>query len=318
MKAPDFWWQAKPGWQAKALAPLGALYAAITARRMARPGFRAAVPVLCCGNPTVGGSGKTILALDLGARLLARGRKPAFLTRGYGGRQAAPMRVDKPDFAAFGDEALLLAALAPTYVGADRAAGARLAIADGADVLIMDDGLQNPALTKDFSFLVVDGAVGFGNGQPIPAGPLRETLPAAIARCHAGVLIGADKAGVAAQLGGLPVLTAHLQTEAEGLRGRKIYAFAGIGRPAKFAETLTEAGANVVRLHAFADHHVYAEADIRRVLAAADGLCATPMTTPKDAVRLPPALRHRVQIAGVRTVWGNLAALDAALDRALG
>ena len=318
MKAPDFWWQAKASWTAVALAPLGALYAAVTARRMRSPGFRAAVPVICCGNPTVGGSGKSILALDLGARLLARGRKPAFLTRGYGGRQRKPVRVERQGFAAVGDEALLLADLAPTYVGADRAASARMAIADGADVLVMDDGLQNPTLAKDFSFLVVDGAVGFGNGLPIPAGPMRETRLAAIARCHAAVLIGADKTGVAAQLGSLNLFTAHLRADSNTLAGRKIYAFAGIGRPTKFADTLTAAGANVLQLHAFPDHHVYTDADLRQVLAAAHALGATPTTTPKDAVRLPVALRHLVQVAGVRLIWADEAALEAVMDRVLG
>lgn len=318
MKAPDFWWLPTPNWQARALAPLGALYASITARRMARPGFRASVPVICCGNPTVGGSGKTTLALDLGARLHARGRHPAFITRGYGGQQRAALRVTTQDAAAVGDEALLLAATAPTYAGADRAASARLAIADGADVLVMDDGLQNPGLAKDCTFLVVDGAVGFGNRCTIPAGPLRETLPAAIARCHAAVLIGADLAGIRPQLGALPVLTAHLRADADDLVGRKLYAFAGIGRPAKFAETLTAAGAQVMRLHGFPDHHPYTDADIRLVLAAADGLCATPVTTPKDAMRLPPQLRHRITVVGVRLVWSDEAALDAMLARVLG
>ena len=284
---------------------------------MARPGFRASVPVLCCGNPTVGGSGKTTLALDLVARLRARGRHPACITRGYGGTQRGTARVTTQDAATVGDEALLLAAAAPTYVGADRAASALRAIADGADVLVMDDGLQNPSLMKDGTFLVVDGAVGFGNGRPIPAGPLREALPAAIARCQAAVLIGADQVGVHAQLAGLPVLSAQLQADASDLAGRKLYAFAGIGRPAKFAETLTAAGAQVVRLHGFPDHHPYTDADIRLVLAAADGLGATPVTTPKDAMRLPPSLRHRINTVGVRLVWSDEAALDTLLDAML-
>lgn len=317
MKAPDFWWRTEARWQSSALAPFGALYAAITARRMATQGWRAQVPVICCGNPTVGGSGKTTLALDIGARLLARGRKPAFLTRGYGGTQRQPGRVAGQTATEIGDEALLLAACAPTYVGADRAVTAKLAIADGADVLVLDDGLQNPSLAKNFTFLVVDGAAGFGNARPIPAGPLRETLPAAIARCQAAVLIGADATGAAAQLGRLPVLTAHLQTGAD-LTGRKLYAFAGIGRPAKFCETLTAAGANVVRAQAFPDHHPYTDADIQLVLAAAEGLGAIPVTTPKDATRLPARFRDRIEIIGVRLAWTDPNAIEAALTRALG
>ncbi|MBC7520188.1 MAG: tetraacyldisaccharide 4'-kinase [Sandarakinorhabdus sp.] len=316
MNAPGFWWRARAGWQSWLLAPLGALYAAITARRMARPGWRASVPVICCGNPTVGGSGKTILALDIGARLLVRGRKPAFLTRGYGGTQRLPIRVAGQSVAEIGDEALLLAACAPTYVGADRAATARLAIADGADVLVLDDGLQNPTLAKDFSFLVVDGAAGFGNACPIPAGPLRETLPAAIARSDLAVVIGDDATGAATQLGGLQVLAARLLADTD-LTGRKVYAFAGIGRPAKFGETLAAAGANVVQVHAFPDHHPYSDADLHLVLNAAAALCATPVTTPKDATRLGENLRDRFEVVGVTLAWTDPAAIEAALSRAL-
>jgi tetraacyldisaccharide 4'-kinase len=316
MNAPDFWWRPQPCWQSRLLAPLGALYAAVTARRMARPGWRAPVPVICCGNPTVGGSGKTTVALDIGARLLARGRQPAFLTRGYGGTTRRPVRVAGQTVGQIGDEALLLAACAPTYVGADRAATAKLAIADGADVLVLDDGLQNPTLAKDLTFLVVDGAVGFGNAQPIPAGPLREALPAAIARCQVAVLIGHDATGVAGQLGGLPVLTAQLHADAY-LTGHKVYAFAGIGRPTKFGETLADAGAKIVRLQGFPDHHPYTDADLRLVLAAASGLCATPVTTPKDATRLPPQFHDKIRIVGVRLAWADPAAIEAALTRAL-
>lgn len=317
MNAPEFWWRARPGWQSWLLAPFGALYAAVTARRMARAGWRAPVPVICCGNPTVGGSGKTTLALEIGARLLARGRRPAFLIRGYGGRQRQPVRAAGQTAAQIGDEALLLANCAPTYVGADRAATAKLAIADGANVLVLDDGLQNPSLAKDFTFLVVDGAAGFGNGCPIPAGPLREALPAAIARCQMAVLIGPDRTGVTARLGGLPVLIAGLQSDTD-LIGRKLYAFAGIGRPGKFGETLTAAGANVVRLQAFPDHHPYSDADLGKVLAEADRLGGAAVTTPKDATRLPTQFRDRVEIIGVHLAWADPDAIEAALTRALG
>ena len=312
MKAPDFWWQQHQGWQSRLLAPLGWLYAATTARRLARPGFHAGIPVICCGNPTVGGSGKTTLALDLGARLQARGRKPAFLTRGYGGSQRVPCQVTTQNAEDVGDEALLLAALAPTYVGADRAATARLAMEDGADVLVMDDGLQNPTLAKTLSLLVVDAAVGFGNGYPIPAGPLRETLAAAIARCQAAVLIGAGQAD--ARFGALPVLTAHLVADADHLAGQSLYAFAGIGRPQKFVETLTAAGAIVAGLRAFPDHYRYRPADLVAIHAAAADLGAVPVTTPKDAVRLPADFRAQTRVVGVRLVWDDPVALDRLLD----
>ena len=190
---PGFW--GRDGVLPRLLSPLAAVTAAVTAWRVARPGWRAPVPVICCGNVTVGGAGKTTVALDLGARLAARGRAVHFLLRGYGGSVRGPHRVAAGDTAArVGDEALLLAEVAPTWIGADRAASARAAVAAGAQVLVMDDGLQNPGLHKDLSLLVVDGASGFGNGRVLPAGPLREPVAAGAARCQAAVLIGPDLA----------------------------------------------------------------------------------------------------------------------------
>ena len=229
MRPPAFWRHgSRSPWPAL-LAPLGTVVAAVTARRIARPGWRAPVPVICCGNVTVGGAGKTTLALDLAGRLCARGVAVHVLLRGYGGtvggvhrgmpRGTYPgmprgtYRVTPGDPASLvGDEALLLAAVAPTWVGADRAASARAAVAAGAEALLLDDGLQNPTLLKDLSLLVVDGASGFGNGRVLPAGPLREPVAAGAARCQAAVLIGADATGAAAHLpAGLPVLRAHLE-----------------------------------------------------------------------------------------------------------
>jgi tetraacyldisaccharide 4'-kinase len=300
MHAPEFW--RRDGWLPRLLAPLGALYAAATARRVARPGWRAPVPVLCLGNPGVGGTGKTTLALDLATRLAARGHRVAFLTRGHGGRLRGPLRVDLATHTAaeVGDEALLLAAQAATYLGTDRAATARLAIGDGATVLVMDDGLQNPTLEKTLSLLLVDGAAGFGNGRVIPAGPLREPVAAAAARCTAAVLIGEDATHAFAALpAGMPVLRAHLVSDPPP--PGPLVAFVGIGRPEKFRETLQAAGATVLRLHAFPDHHPYRGPELRRILAEAGP--ATVVTTPKDMVRVPPALRDRIVPVGVRLDW---------------
>lgn len=320
MRAPGFW--AHDGLVPLLLSPLGALYAGATARRVARPGWRAPVPVFCAGNATAGGTGKTPLALDLGARLLARGAAPAFLTRGYGGRGGAVLRVDpaRHDAAAIGDEALLLAAVAPTWVGADRAAAARAAVAEGATALVMDDGLQNPTLAKDCAFLVIDGAAGFGNGRPIPAGPLREPVAAAAARCRAAVLIGADSAGARAALPpALPVLAARLlPDDFSALAGRRALAFAGIGRPDKFFAMLEAAGVTLVARRPFADHHPFSAAEFSELLAEARRLGGVLLTTQKDAARLGPAQRAEVTVVGARLAWDDAAALDRLLGDVLG
>lgn len=284
-RAPAFW--ARDGGLARLLSPLEPLTRALTARRVARGGWRAEVPVICCGNVTVGGAGKTTLALDLAARLTAMGVAVHVLLRGYGGAAKGVRRVGPGDDAALvGDEALLLAQVAPTWTGADRAASARAAIAAGARVLLMDDGLQNPTLEKDLSLLVIDGAVGFGNGRLLPAGPLREPVAAAAARSEAAVLIGADATGALARLPpGLAVWRAELVQDASiaALAGQRVLAFAGIGRPGKFFEPLAAAGAVVVERVAFPDHHPYSVAEQRALLEKAEALDAVPVTTPKDA-----------------------------------
>jgi tetraacyldisaccharide 4'-kinase len=315
MRAPGFW--TRDGLLPALLAPAAALWAAAAARRAARPGWRAPVPVICCGNATVGGAGKTTLALDLGARLARRG-PVAFLTRGYGGRARGVLRVDpeRHDAALVGDEALLLAAVAPTYVAADRAAAARTAIADGARVLVMDDGLQNPGLAKDLSLLVVDGGFGFGNGRVLPAGPLRERLEAAAARCQAAVLIGPDTANATGTLPpALPILRAHLEPAEPiaALAGRRAVAFAGIGRPDKFFNMLAQSGVALAATRAFPDHHRFTDAELGAIMKLAEELDALPVTTPKDAARLAPARRARFAVVGVRLVWEDAAAIERLL-----
>ena len=259
------------------------------------------------------GAGKTTLALDLGLRLGRSGAHVAFITRGYGGRALRAMQVTGAhDAGMVGDEALLLAAVAPTWVGADRAASARAAVAAGASVLVMDDGLQNAGLVQDLPLLVIDGAAGFGNGRLLPAGPLREPVAAGAARCRAAVLIGADAAGVAARLP-IPVLRAALVPDADGLAGRRVLAFAGIGRPAKFFTTLAQTGAVVVGEVGFPDHHVYRPAELADLARRAAQADASLITTPKDAVRLPAPFRSQVLVAGVALAWADEAALGALL-----
>lgn len=318
MRAPGFW-SGGGGLMPLLLSPISAIYAGVTARRMARPGWQAPVPVICCGNATAGGAGKTTVALDLGRRLADRGVAAHFLLRGYGGTLRGPVRVDpaKHDSTAVGDEALLLAELRPTWVSADRRAGAQAAVAAGAQTIVMDDGLQNPGLEKDLSLLVVDGGYGFGNGRIIPAGPLREPVAAAAARCRAAVLIGEDEAGVLAQLPpGLPVLRAKLVAgpEAAMLAGQPIFAFCGIASPRKFFATLQEAGAILAGRESFADHYPFDEGDMQALLAQADTLRALPVTTKKDFVRIPPAFRSRVTVVTVKLAWEEPAAIESLLD----
>ena len=313
MRAPAFWQQ--DGAWAHMLAPMSAVVSASTARRVARAGWRAPVPVLCCGNAGVGGAGKTTLALDVAKRLQRRGARVAFLTRGYGGQVKGTARVDaRHDAHDVGDEALLLAEVAPTLVGADRAASARVAVAQGATVLVMDDGLQNPGLEKDLSLPVIDGAAGFGNGRVLPAGPLREPVLAAAGRCQAAVMIGVDaKAAAAALPPGLPVLRATLRPDTLRLAGRTVFAFAGIGRPEKFFETVREAGAVLAGQRSFPDHHRYRTAELEALWRSAVAAGAALVTTPKDEVRLPRGWAERVEVAGVSLQWADDGPLEALL-----
>ena len=314
LRAPEFW--ARPGLAGQLLEPLGRAHAAAGAARRAltRP-WHATVPVLCVGNLVAGGAGKTPVALDLARRLAARGARPHLLSRGYGGSEAGPLAVDPARHGAqdVGDEALLLAHAAPTWISADRVAGARAAIAAGARLVVMDDGFQNPGLAKDLSLLVIDGTYGFGNGRVIPAGPLREPIAAALARADAVVVMGADEAGVARRLGGKRVLAARLAPVA-AIAGPAI-AFAGIGRPEKFFRTLVESGATLVAKHGFPDHHRYGAAELARLGDAAQRAGARLVTTAKDWVRLPQAWRERVEVLEIEVAWQDAAALDTLLDR---
>jgi tetraacyldisaccharide 4'-kinase len=312
MRAPRFW--ATRGLIALALAPLGLITGLVTARRVRKPGFAPGIKVICIGNAGVGGAGKTTVVLDLLARL--PGRKFA-LTRGYGGQLAGPVLVDKNLHTAadVGDEALLLAAIAPVVVAHDRAAGARLALAEGASVIVMDDGLQNPTLEKTISLLVIDGGYGFGNGLLLPAGPLREAVSRAAARCRAAVLIGPDETGALDALpASLPVLRADLVPDTKERFGRRqVIAFAGIGRPEKFFRSVLSLGAEIVATHAFPDHHVYNAGDSARLLGEASTRGATLVTTAKDFVRLPAALRAASLVVGVRLEWEDETALEELL-----
>ncbi len=306
MRPPGFWSRPPNHPLARVLAPAGRVYGDWTARRMDRPGAEAPCPVLCIGNFTLGGAGKTPTALALAQVLRDLGRRPAFLSRGYGGRLGGPLAVDPARHGAedVGDEPLLLAALAPTVVSRDRPAGARLCAEAGADVVVMDDGLQNPSLRKRLSLAVIDGGAGVGNGLPFPAGPLRAPLARQWPHVAGLVLIGDGAPGTVlaaeAERRGLPVHRARFVPEAAAdWAGRRVVAFAGIGRPQKFFDTLRGLGAEIVAERAFADHHPYRPRDLTALTALASREGAALVTTEKDAVRLPAEARAAVRVLRV-------------------
>jgi tetraacyldisaccharide 4'-kinase len=315
---PEFW--ARPGLVSSLLQPLAWTYAlgARTRERWTRS-WHAPVPVICVGNLVAGGAGKTPVTLSLAARLAGRGRAVHILSRGYGGSLAGPVRVDPERHSAseVGDEPLLLAEAAPCWVARDRVAGAKAAVASGAGLLLLDDGLQNPRLAKDLSLLVVDGGYGFGNRRVLPAGPLREPIAPGLARADAVVLMGEDGAGIAPLLRAKTVLKARLEAQnGEDLAGQAVVAFAGIARPEKFFASLEAAGARVVARHRFADHHRYGAGELARLRAAAAAAGARLVTTTKDLARLAPMERAGIAVLEVRVAWDDAAALDALLVRA--
>lgn len=310
MREPGFWYPPRRGTvpaAARLLSPAGFFYGlAGRLRRRTSKQEQAAVPVVCIGNITAGGAGKTPVAMTIAERLAAKGERIHFLTRGYGGREQGPIRVDPAHHGAsdVGDEPLLLAAVAPTWVAANRPEGAAAAVRGGAGLIVMDDGFQNPSLAKDFSILVVDAAAGIGNGRLVPAGPLRERVDDALARANALVLTGRGHAGdgiaARARARGLPVFNSIVRPPAPAdLGDGPFLAFAGIGRPEKFFGTLRELGAEIAETVAFADHHMYRENDAVRLLVRARELGARLITTEKDAARLThaPAASARFRLA---------------------
>ena len=310
MREPAFWWRGA-GPQAQLLAPLGFIYGTITARRMAREGAQAGLPVLCVGNFTLGGAGKTPAVIMLAKMLTDAGARPFCLTRGYGGSEAGPKLVDgRSDGAAqVGDEALLLARAAPTVVARDRVAGAEFARAQGASVIILDDGLQNPSLAKNFTLAVIDARRGIGNARVFPAGPLRAPLGAQLARTDALLVVGEGNAAdsVAARLRtqSRPVFHARLvpdKTAVSALSGQNVLAFAGIGDPDKFFATARAAGIVVSRRRTFPDHHRYTPQDASELILRAEHSGLTLLTTEKDRARMDGDPRLAGLAASVQTL----------------
>jgi tetraacyldisaccharide 4'-kinase len=294
MREPGFWHRPS-SWISRLLMPLGAVYGAVASHRLQRMGFDAGVPVLCVGNYHVGGAGKTPAVLALAKLLRDAGETPVVLSRGYGGRLRGPVRVDPDRHAAtdVGDEPLMMAQTVPVMVARDRIAGVALARSQGASVILMDDGFQNPAISKDVSLIVIDAERGLGNGCVFPAGPLRAPLSPQLARTDALIVVGRGNAAgaVAAAIASRdrPVLSAHLRADdasVAALRGKRVLAFAGIGDPDRFFRTLQACGIEIARQKAFADHHPFSQGEIEALVAEAKRDALTPVTTEKDLARL--------------------------------
>jgi tetraacyldisaccharide 4'-kinase len=329
---PPFWWYRRKGALGSALAPLGNLYGRIAEQRYAQgTPYRSALPVICIGNFTAGGGGKTPTAIAIAALLKQLGAKPAFLTRGYGGASEGPVLVTWGDRATqVGDEPLLLADAAPTMVAADRPAGAKAIEATDASVIVMDDGFQNPSLAKDLSLVVVDGGVGVGNGLIIPAGPLRAPLEAQIARASVLIVIGEEdrvaKLIEAFTARAKPVLKARMvpRQDRRWLSILPVIGFAGIARPEKFFATLRNEGARLIDTRAYPDHYRYSERQARSLLKEAKDCNAMLVTTEKDYVRLDgdpesavAELKHRARPFAIAIEFADQEAVKRLLATAL-
>ncbi|MBI1300380.1 MAG: tetraacyldisaccharide 4'-kinase [Alphaproteobacteria bacterium] len=308
LKTPQFWYRPY-GIFATILQPIAFLYVAVAAiKRSTTKSYRADIPVICVGNITAGGSGKTPSAIALLKLIQELGlfEKPYFLTRGYGGKVRSIRRITGHEPAQeVGDEPLLLSHYAQTIVSIDRVAGADFACAEGADCILMDDGFQNVSLKKDISLIVIDGSTGLGNGALLPAGPLREKPELAFARAHGVIIIGVDQHNISSIIPkALPVFRAHIKPISDTHdRDQNYIAFAGLAHPDKFKTTLLSHGYEVIDFLSYPDHYPYKETDINHLKDQAKLKNARLITTEKDFVRLSPELREDIDVLPIELVW---------------
>ncbi len=321
MQAPNFWH--RPSITGTLLSPLSMFWRAGSALRgfCSAPPFVASVPVICVGNFNIGGAGKTPLVVDIAHALYSSDQKPHLLTRGFGGSLRGPVLVDLQSHVAseVGDEPLLLASAAPTWVSHNRAQGAQQAIKNGASIIVMDDGFQNSTIVKSFSIIAVDGGYGFGNGKVIPAGPLRENVETGLRRCDAVVIIGEDRHDIAKFVGAVcPVYQTRIVASSDpAITEKKVLAFSGIGRPSKFYETLSDLGYEIVGTFNFSDHHKFKAEEIKKICERAQELAAIPITTEKDHARLPIEARAKIKVIKIGIEWEDCDARESILKKVI-
>ena len=301
MIAPKFW--NNRGVVSTILLPFSWVYGAIVQFRLRKSGYKSKAKVICVGNVTAGGVGKTPVCMALAEKYISEGKKVCFVTRGYKGKlKNIVVDLDKHSAIETGDEARLLANVATTIISPDRAHGARVAEELGMDVIIMDDGFQNPSLCKDECVIVFDGKVGIGNGRVLPAGPLRETLKNGEKRATCAIIMGEDKTGLAEKIS-IPCYFGKVVPEHLDIEGAKVLAFAGIGRPSKFYDTLCELGYDVVETRDFADHYSYTKADIDELKEKAKARGLLLITTEKDFVKLDEEMKKDIHCLKIKAFW---------------
>lgn len=308
MKTPNHW--KNKNFISLLLSPFGYMYGFVTHLRLKyKTSRKVSVPVICIGNLTAGGTGKTPVAISIASLLQQQGLTPFFVSRGYGGSLKNILvnsSLHTPQQC--GDEPLLLAQQAPVVVNPDRFAGANTAINNGADIIIMDDGFQNPTLYKDLSFLVFDGSFGVGNEFCIPAGPLRENITEGLKRADAIIIIGEDKYNLQQRFS-LPCFCGKIKPQPQNTKNKKVIAFAGIGNPQKFYNSLKECGFHLLETNDFPDHHYYNEAELNQLINKAQQQDAILYTTSKDFVKIPQHLQQYFHVLEICIKWENQQAL---------